>query len=58
MRLIGIRFSHLVTGYEQINLFNESIEQYNLYQAMDKIRNRFGEKAVTIAGIIKESECI
>lgn len=58
VRLIGIRFSHLVTGYEQINLFNESIEQYNLYQAMDKIRNRFGEKAVTIAGIIKESSCI
>lgn len=52
IRLIGVRFSHLVSGFEQINLFNESIEQYNLYQAMDKIRKRFGEKAVTIAGAI------
>ncbi|MOA01669.1 DNA polymerase IV [compost metagenome] len=52
IRLIGVRFSHLVSGFEQINLFSESIEQYNLYQAMDKIRKRFGEKAVTIAGAI------
>lgn len=49
IRLIGVRFSHLVSGFEQINLFNESVEQYNLYQAMDKIRRRFGEKAVTVA---------
>ncbi|POY37952.1 DNA polymerase IV [Solitalea longa] len=50
VRLIGVRFSHLVSGFEQIDLFSESIEHYNLYQAMDKIRRRFGEKAITIAG--------
>jgi DNA polymerase IV len=49
IRLIGIRFSHLVSGFEQINLFNASQEQYNLYQAMDKIRRRFGEKSLSMA---------
>lgn len=50
IRLIGVRFSHLVSGFEQIDLFAESIEQYNLCQAMDKIRRRFGEKSITVAG--------
>ena len=42
IRLVGIRFSHLVGGGHQINLFEDSQEIIQLYQAMDKIRNRFG----------------
>jgi DNA polymerase-4 len=53
LRLIGIRFSHLVGGFEQIDLYNTAAEQYSLYQSMDKIRNRFGGKAVVLASSLK-----
>ncbi len=46
IRLVGVRFSDLVSGGFQINLFEETEELVNLYQAMDAIRNRFGEHAV------------
>lgn len=46
VRLIGIRFSGLVGGHYQMNLFEDSEEMISLYQAMDRIRNRFGDRAV------------
>jgi DNA polymerase-4 len=46
VRLIGVRFSELVTGSLQINLFEHTEEMINLYQAMDSIRNRYGDHAV------------
>jgi DNA polymerase-4 len=46
IRLIGVRFSHLVGGGHQINLFEDSQEIIQLYQAMDKIRKRFGENKI------------
>lgn len=46
VRLMGIRFSHLVGGGHQINLFEDSEEIINLYQAMDKMRQKFGDGAV------------
>jgi DNA polymerase-4 len=46
IRLIGVRFSHLVGGGHQINLFEDSQEIIQLYQAMDKIRRRFGENKI------------
>ncbi|MGF1557681.1 MAG: DNA polymerase IV [Flavobacteriaceae bacterium] len=49
VRLIGIRFSHLVSGNYQINLFDDTEEILNLYHAMDKIRNRYGDKSVVRA---------
>ncbi len=49
VRLIGIRFSHLVSGNYQINLFEDTEEALNLYQAMDHIRNRYGDKSVVRA---------
>lgn len=52
LRLVGVRLSSLVNGFEQIDLYSESEEQYSLVQAMDKIRRRFGEKAVTRASIM------
>ena len=45
-RLVGVRYSHLVEGAYQINLFEDTEEMINLYQAMDKIRNRFGQNSV------------
>ncbi len=46
VRLVGIRFTHLVSGNYQINLFDDTEEALRLYQAMDKVRNRFGDRAV------------
>lgn len=46
VRLIGIRFSHLVQGSQQITLFDDTEENVSLCQAMDKIRNKFGSEAV------------
>jgi DNA polymerase-4 len=46
VRLIGIRFSHLVSGNYQINLFDDTEEIVNLYHAMDHIRKRYGDKSV------------
>ena len=46
IRLIGVKFSHLVSGFNQINLFDDSEEKIKLYQALDKIRNRFGDDAI------------
>ncbi len=46
IRLIGVRFSHLVGGNYQINLFEDSEEQIKLYQALDHLNKRFGTKTV------------
>ncbi|QLE02647.1 DNA polymerase IV [Galbibacter sp. BG1] len=46
VRLIGVKFSHLVAGNYQINLFDDTEEAINLYQALDKIRLRFGDRSV------------
>ncbi|ALM50819.1 DNA polymerase IV [Flavobacterium psychrophilum] len=46
LRLVGVRFSKLVRGSYQINLFEDTQEMMSLYQTMDKIKNRFGSNAV------------
>ena len=46
VRLIGVRISHLVRGGYQINLFEDTEELINLYQAMDHINKRFGTQSV------------
>ena len=46
LRLVGVRFSKLVRGTYQINMFEDTVELMSLYQAMDRIKNRFGADAV------------
>ncbi|OQX75436.1 MAG: hypothetical protein B6D64_11635 [Bacteroidetes bacterium 4484_276] len=46
IRLIGVRFSHLVRGVQQLDLFEDTPEMVNLYQALDNIRQRYGANAV------------
>lgn len=46
VRLIGVRFSHLVNGTYQIDMFDDTQEMVNLYQAIDRMRRRFGEGIV------------
>ncbi len=53
VRLIGVRFSHLVSGGYQINLFEDATEMINLYHAMDYIRDKHGDRKVMRAGGIE-----
>jgi DNA polymerase IV len=46
IRLVGIKFSQLVGGVQQLSLFEDTPEMISLYQAMDKIRNKYGSSAV------------
>ena len=49
IRLIGVRFSGLVHGNYQIDLFDDTIKAVQLLQQMDHIRKRFGTKALRMA---------
>lgn len=52
IRLVGVRFSGLVHGNHQINLFDDTAEAINLYEAMDRIKHKHGvEKLVRAATI-------
>ncbi|WP_159478929.1 DNA polymerase IV [Chryseobacterium sp. 18068] len=46
LRLVGLRFTGLVHGNHQMNLFEDTEEQMSLYQTMDYLKNRFGIDAV------------
>jgi DNA polymerase-4 len=57
IRLIGVRFSHLVRGVQQLDMFDDTPEKVNLYMAMDKLRKRFGMDAVQrAAGVMTNIE--
>jgi DNA polymerase-4 len=49
VRLLGVRFSHLVPMTIQMNLFDDAIEKLELYKAVDGIKNQFGSDAVSKA---------
>ncbi|MDQ3048891.1 MAG: DNA polymerase IV [Bacteroidota bacterium] len=46
IRLVGVRFSHLVGGGYQINMFEDSEHMIKLYQAMDKLRTKYGDDKI------------
>jgi len=46
IRLIGVRVSGLVNGVQQLNMFEDTTQMTNLYNAMDSIRNRYGISSV------------
>ena len=46
VRLIGVKFSHLVEGGHQINLFDDHERSLNLSSAIDKMRERYGDRVV------------
>lgn len=46
VRLIGVKFSHLVEGGHQIDLFEDDDKTIRLYQALDNMRERYGDRAV------------
>jgi DNA polymerase-4 len=58
VRLIGVRFSHLVSGGYQINLFDDTEERINLYQAMDRMRERFKDDRIVMTAAGMEAKSI
>ncbi len=52
IRLVGIRFSHLVSGNYQIDLFQDSTKEVNLLAAMDKIKRKYGAGAIVPASLL------
>jgi DNA polymerase IV len=46
IRLIGVRFSKLIPGSPQLNMFEDSTEMISLYQSMDRVRRKYGVTAV------------
>lgn len=46
IRLIGVRYAGIADGFYQINLFDDSQKMLDLYQSLDKIKNRYGERSV------------
>jgi DNA polymerase-4 len=53
IRLIGIKFSHLVAGNIQLDLFDDTQEEISLLQQLDHIRKRWGKGAVGWAAFKK-----
>lgn len=46
IRLVGIQFSRLVRGVQQLNMFEETPEFVKLYQAIDRMRNKHGSNII------------
>jgi DNA polymerase-4 len=56
VRLLGVRFSHLIPMTLQMNLFDNSEEKLELFKAVDSIKNQFGRGAVTKAAAMKKKK--
>jgi DNA polymerase IV len=53
VRLLGVKFSHLIPMTIQMNLFDKEQEKLDLYKAVDDIKNQFGSGAITKATTLK-----
>jgi|KBSMisStaDraftv2_1062788.scaffolds.fasta_scaffold00036_6 DNA polymerase-4 len=53
VRLLGVRFTQMIPGNYQINLFEDTQEMISLYQAIDSVKKRFGEQYILKAGALK-----
>lgn len=53
IRLVGVRLSGLVHGSHQINLFDDTEEDINLYQAIDFIKHKHGVEKVIRANTLE-----
>lgn len=56
VRLLGVRFSHMIPITMQMSLFENNAEKLNLYKAVDDIKDRYGSKLVTKAVVTKKKD--
>lgn len=54
VRLLGVRFSHLIPMTLQMNLFDRSEEKLELYKTVDQLKNMFGSAMITKAGALRK----
>ena len=55
IRLVGVKFSHLVGGGHQVNMFEDNLHVLNLYYAMDRLRLKYGEDKIQRAAALQFS---
>jgi DNA polymerase IV len=55
VRLLGVRFSHLIPMTIQMNLFDNQVEKLELFKAVDDIKNQFGNEAVKKAATLSQT---
>jgi DNA polymerase-4 len=53
VRLLGVRLTRLVPGNYQIRLYEDTQEMIRLYQSIDSIKRRYGEKLICRAAGLK-----
>ncbi len=58
VRLVGVKFSHLVGGGYQINIFDDTEERINLYQAMDRMRTKYKDDRIVMNAAGMEAKSI
>lgn len=56
VRLLGVRFSHLIPMNVQMDLFDDAMEKLELFKAVDNIKNQFGSGAITKATTVKRKD--
>jgi DNA polymerase-4 len=56
VRLLGVKFSHLIPMTIQMNLFDKEQEKLDLFKAVDNIKNQFGTGAITKATTLKNKK--
>jgi DNA polymerase-4 len=56
VRLLGVRFSHLVPMTLQMNLFDDAVEKLELYKAVDDIKTQFGSGLLTKATTLRKKK--
>ena len=49
VRLIGVRYTNLLEGACQMDLFEDTDERLHLYRALDRIRNQYGDRSIVAA---------
>jgi len=55
VRLLGVRFSHLIPMTLQMNLFHNTEEKLGLFKTVDGIKNKFGSASVMKASGMKNN---
>ncbi len=56
VRLLGVRFSHMIPISTQMSLFENNLEKLNLYRAVDDIKEKFGSHSVSKAVSVKKKK--
>jgi DNA polymerase-4 len=49
IRLVGVQLSHLVHGHYQISIFDDTEEEISLFDAMDRMKTKYGPDILTRA---------